>query len=175
VKALLFKRPWWGGLVGLAGLFVLCSAAVHPFGSVKRPHGQNAAENDLQLPAEIAPLLKRSCMDCHSNRTVWPWYSYVAPMSWMVERDVHRAREHMNLSEWDQYSSGQREKLLTYIASEVRSHEMPPPQYTLIHRDAKLSAADTDHLYRWARAERRKLRAKVPVLPTSGGRSERKR
>ena len=108
-------------------------------------------------------------MDCHSNRTVWPWYSYVAPMSWLVERDVREGRDHMNLSEWDLYDFKQREKLLADIASAVKNREMPVSQYTLVHRDAKLSDAEADLLYAWARGERRRLKAKVAVIPTNAG------
>jgi hypothetical protein len=88
-------------------------------------------------------------------------------MSWLVERDVRRGRDYINLSEWNQYTSKQREKFLADIASVIKNGEMPLPQYTLIHRDAKLSNADTDLLYAWARAERRRLKAKLPVAPTS--------
>ena len=111
-------------------------------------------------------MFKRSCVDCHSNQTSWPWYSYFAPVSWFVERDVRRGRDHMNLSEWEQYSFKQQEKLLADIASAVENCEMPLPQYTLVHRQARLSDADRDMVYRWARAERRKLRAtSQPLVP----------
>jgi cytochrome c len=90
-------------------------------------------------------------------------------MSWLVERDVRRGRSHLNLSEWSQYNLNKRQKLLADIASEVKNHEMPLPQYTFIHRDAKLSDADSDLVYGWARVERRKLRASLAVVPTSGG------
>ena len=73
----------------------------------------------------------------------------------------------MNLSEWDQYTFKQREKLLADIASAVKNHEMPLPQYTLVHRDAKLLDADVDVLYAWARVERRRIKAMPPVVPTS--------
>jgi hypothetical protein len=115
--------------------------------------------DDLAMPLEVKALLGRSCRDCHSNQTVWPWYSYVAPTSWLVERDVRRGRDHMNLSHWPQYNFKQREKLLADIASVVKNHEMPLPQYTLIHRGAKLSDAERDILYHWARQERRKVKA----------------
>ncbi len=150
-------------------LLAVSSVAVHPFGSVKESERQAVSAGGLKMPPEIAAVLKRSCMDCHSNRTVWPWYSYVAPMSWMVERDVRRGRDEMNLSEWNQYGFNQQEKLLADIASAVGNHEMPLPQYTLIHRDAKLSTADTDLLYGWARVERRKLKASHPVVRAGDG------
>jgi Haem-binding domain len=156
---------------GFAGLLTLCSVAVHPSGPVKQSDWQAVPARDLHVPPELAPLLKRSCMDCHSNRTSWPWYSYVAPVSWLVERDVRRGRQHMNLSEWDQYTFKQREKLLAGIATAVKNREMPLPQYTLLHRDARLSDAETDRLYAWARVERRRLKTMLPVVPASAGQS----
>jgi hypothetical protein len=110
------------------------------------------------MPLEVRALARRSCYDCHSNETKWPWYSHVAPVSWLIERDVRAGRDHLNLSRWQDYSLQQKEKLLADIASVVKNHEMPLPQYTLLHRDAKLSDAETDIMYRWARTERRKLK-----------------
>ena len=123
----------------------------------------------LKVSPQIAAVLKRSCMDCHSNATVWPWYSYVAPASWLVERDVRRGRDHMNLSKWNQYDFKQQEKLLADIASAVKNRDMPLPQYTLVHRNSKLSDADTDLIYGWARMERRKLKAGHSVVRKDDG------
>lgn len=167
MKALFFRQLWlcFGGF---AGLLAACSLAVHPFGTPKQFDGHKLPIADLKPPPEVAAVFKRSCTDCHSNHTVWPWYSYVAPMSWLVERDVRRGRDHMNLSEWDQYTFKQREELLADIASAVKNREMPVPQYTLVHHDAKLSDADRDIVYGWARAERRKLKTSFPLLSTDG-------
>lgn len=144
---------------GFAILLAVCSIAVHPFGLPKQVDGHNLPGDDLELPPQLTAILNRSCMDCHSNRTVWPWYSYVAPVSWLVERDVRGGRDHMNLSAWHQYSLKQQQQLLADIGSAVKNREMPPPQYTLVHRDARLSDAETDIVYAWARAQRRKLKA----------------
>jgi hypothetical protein len=148
-------------------LLAVCSTAVHPFGSVKRPERHAATSGDLRLWPEVRAVLNRSCMDCHSNRTVWPLYSYVAPMSWLVERDVRYGRDRMNLSEWDQYTFKQRERLLADIATAVKNRDMPLRQYTFAHHDAKLSDADADLVYGWARVERRRLKALPPVVTTS--------
>ncbi len=80
-------------------------------------------------------------------------------MSWAVERDVRRGRDRFNLSQWDEYTLKQRKELLADIASAVKNGEMPLPQYTLIHRAAKLSDAQRELVYGWARTERRKLRS----------------
>jgi Haem-binding domain len=137
----------------------VCSSAAHPFGTPKRFDARRPAVEDLKIPPEVAALLRRSCTDCHSNQTVWPWYSYVAPVSWLVEKDVHAGRERLNLSEWRQYTFKQREKLLADVATVVKNREMPLPQYLAVHRHAGLSDAETDILYGWARTERRKLRS----------------
>jgi Haem-binding domain len=164
VKAFLFKHARLGAGV-FVGLLALCSIAVHPFGSMKLAQGQAVPAGGLKVQPEIAAVLKRSCMDCHSNQTAWPWYSYVAPVSWLVERDVRRGRDHMNLSEWSLYDVTRQQKLLADIASAVKNREMPLPQYMLVHRDAKLSDADTDLVYGWARLERRKLRSSHKAVP----------
>ena len=146
-------------LGGTATLIAVLSLVIHPFGRPKENRGQKADFATLHLPTETAAVVKRSCMDCHSNETAWPWYSYVAPASWLVERDVHSGRDHMNLSEWQQYSFKQRRKLLADIASAVKNGDMPLPQYTLVHRDAMLSDSERDRIYHWARIERRRMRA----------------
>ncbi len=76
-----------------------------------------------------------ACFDCHSNETKWPWYSNIAPMSWLVQSDVNEGREHMNLSEW---TPGQGSE----AAEKVQADEMPPFQYLLAHPEARLSDAD---------------------------------
>jgi hypothetical protein len=105
--------------------------------------------------------MKQACADCHSNQTVWPWYSYVAPVSWLVEKDVRRGRDELNLSRWSDYSPNKQQKLLADMATVLKNREMPLPQYALMHSDAKLSDAEIDMLYQWARVERRKMRAAI--------------
>ena len=166
MKSIYLSHPWLSS-GALAGLLVVCSAAVHPFGTPKQPGREGAPPSGLDLPPDMSAVVKRACIDCHSNQTVWPWYSYVAPVSWLIERDVHRGRAHMNLSEWQQYTFTQRQKLLADIASAVKNREMPLSQYTLIHRGARLSDADRNLVYNWARAERRKLRAALSCVSKS--------
>lgn len=154
----LLRHPWIS-IAALAALVAVCSIIVHPYDAPKQFPGHKASIDDLKLPAEITTIFKRSCADCHSSQTAWPWYSYVAPVSWLVERDVRRGRDHMNFSEWQQYTMQQRQKLLADVASAVKNGAMPLPQYTFIHRQATLSDAERDLVYQWARRERRRLRA----------------
>jgi len=89
--------------------------------------------------------------------TEWPWYSYVAPVSWMIEDDVRRGRSHMDLSRWEEYTADQRIALLEQIPMIVRNRSMPLPRYRLLHPEARLSDSDIDHLSQWTRTERDRL------------------
>jgi Haem-binding domain len=94
----------------------------------------------------IASTLERSCNDCHSNRTVWPWYSQVAPVSWLVAHDVNEGRNALNFSEWRLYGPEKAQKLLGEICETVREGEMPVKQYTLLHPRARLTPSDVHSL-----------------------------
>ena len=102
------------------------------------------------VPSDVAALLRKACYDCHSNETVYPWYSYVAPVLWLVIRDVNEGREELNFSEWDKLEVSKKGKKLEEIADEVPEGEMPMFIYPLMHKDAKLSGADRKLIAGWA-------------------------
>lgn len=87
-------------------------------------------------------VIDRSCRDCHSNETNWPWYSTVSPASWLIARDVEEGRKVLNFSEWADYRPDQRRKLLKKSCEEVREREMPLAVYTLLHRTATLTPTE---------------------------------
>jgi mono/diheme cytochrome c family protein len=91
---------------------------------------------------ETKALFKRACFDCHSNETVWPWYSNVAPMSWLVQMDVNNGRSQMNFSEWN----ANRGINASFIEMVIKEGEMPPPQYLMMHPEARLTQAEKDQL-----------------------------
>ncbi|HTX91495.1 MAG TPA: heme-binding domain-containing protein [Anaerolineales bacterium] len=90
---------------------------------------------------QTAALVKRACYDCHSNQTVWPWYSYVAPVSWLVYHDVMEGRSRLNFSEWNRPQLGAGE-----LAEIIQEGEMPPFQYLPMHPSARLSATEKQQL-----------------------------
>jgi hypothetical protein len=102
------------------------------------------------VPGPVQQILDRSCIDCHSNRTRWPWYSSIAPISWVVASDVKEGREHMNFSEWGTYNRGRIISRLDMIVSQVDKGDMPLPGYLLLHRDARLTEEQKDTLCSWA-------------------------
>jgi len=145
--------------VGLAATSLVFGASLlHPFGPVKQERLDVASFTSAGAPPEITHLVERACQNCHSERTEWPWYSYVAPMSWMIENDVSSARTHMNLSHWQDYTVEKRIDLLTRIAVEVRNRKMPLPKYVKVHSEARLSTEEVQQLYSWAHSERKRLK-----------------
>lgn len=149
------------GLIMLAGIALIgvCSALIHPFGNVKGQGSDGILLLDSSFDPQVTKTLQRSCQNCHSEKTEWPWYSYVAPMSWMIENDVQDARRHMNLSHWNGYNAEEQELILSKMAIFIKHRAMPPARYLWMHPDAKLSDTDAAYLYQWAQARRKRLQA----------------
>lgn len=120
----------------------------------------------MQLTPQVAAILDRSCMDCHSNKTRWPWYSNVVPASWFLVGHIGHARRRMNLTDWPDKVKVQDNNLMM-MCNEVRHGDMPIGSYTWIHRSAKLSAEDVQAICDWTESERRRLAAS-PAGPPSG-------
>lgn len=113
----------------------------------------------LAVDPAVASVWQRSCNDCHSHRTVWPWYSHVAPVSWLVVSDVNQGRKVLNFSEWAGYRPEEQQKQLSEICKEVSEGEMPGLSYTLMHRHAKLSTGDASAICGWTRTSVQKVSA----------------
>ena len=109
-------------------------------------------EEEIEAPADVATILRESCYDCHSGETRWPWYSHLAPVSWLIAHDVDEGGEYLNLSTWNRYGPEQRAELLEEICDEVVEGAMPPWYYLPMHRGARLSEADRARLLSWVRS-----------------------
>ena len=108
--------------------------------------------SDLQAPAEIAEILRRSCYDCHSYETRWPWYTYVAPVSWWITEHVNHGRSEMNFSEWPVFDFEEIEYAARDIEEQVSEGKMPLPSYLRLHDEARLTEEERQALIRWARS-----------------------
>jgi Haem-binding domain len=156
-------------MAGLLLLFVIVECAslfIHPFGSVSASSTEAPLMNTANIEQPVLDVMQRSCQNCHSDRTSWPWYSHVAPVSWLIQKDVHNGREHWNMSKWDQYSLDQRQDILSRIAPMVRNRQMPLPKYLALHPEAKLTDSDVDLIYRWSRSERKRIKSESSQLPS---------
>lgn len=125
------------GLLGGVGALLVAQAV--PYG---RDHSNPPVTGEPAWPsARVRELADRACFDCHSHATRWPWYSHVAPMSWLVQRDVDRGRRRLDFSAWDRPQRGAHE-----AAEEVEKGEMPPWFYLPLHAEARLSDAEKAEL-----------------------------
>jgi hypothetical protein len=105
-------------------------------------HNPPVVHEPLWRSPETRALAVRACFDCHSNETVWPWYTRVAPFSWLVARDVAGGRAALNFSEWGTARGEGAEEM----AEVILEGEMPPAIYLLIHPSAALNADEVDLL-----------------------------
>lgn len=141
--------------VALAALVLMASlllARVHPFGDAGLFSGprDKAALLDSNVPPQVRSILTNKCADCHSTQTRTPFYGRFAPISWLLERDILEGRDHMNFSAWNTYSADQQETFKAKIVQETKSHEMPLPQYRMIHWNSSITPADLAILTQWA-------------------------
>ena len=114
-------------------------------------------EAALTVPPDISLILGRSCNDCHSHKTVYPWYANIQPTGWFLKDHIEHGSEHLNLSVFNTYSRDRKAKKLDEICEEVESQRMPLPSYLLLHRDAVLTEDERQSLCAWAQSERDRL------------------
>lgn len=110
-------------------------------------------------PPPVAAMLHAACYDCHSSETKWPWYSRVAPMSWLIADDVKEGRENLNLSDWPADNPARAAKRLENMSEEIDNGEMPLKKYTAIHKDARFTESQRKELTGWLDAEAARLKA----------------
>ena len=131
---------------GTALAIALCAAQLVPVA-----RSNPAQRNFPEAAVEVHALMRRSCHDCHSSETRWPWYASVAPVSFLVARNVKDGRRKLNLSTWDSYDEMRKARKKREIAEEIGRGEMPPWYYVSLHPGAKLSAAERVLIIKWAK------------------------
>lgn len=120
---------------------------------MKQPERTNPpVVSEVVAPPEVAAILERACYDCHSNETAWPWYSYVAPVSWWVVEHVDHGRKDLNFSDWPVLDFEELEHAFHDIDEQIEKGEMPLPSYLRMHPEARLSEADKRTLRAWAQS-----------------------
>ncbi|MHC5068506.1 MAG: heme-binding domain-containing protein [Planctomycetota bacterium] len=101
----------------------------------------------------IVDLLRRACYDCHSNETRWPWYAYVAPVSWDISEHVIEGRQELNFSEWGSYSERKQRRSLGEIVEVLDEGSMPLTDYSDQHPEAQLTTTEMETLRAWAESQ----------------------
>jgi len=149
------KKRWTWILIALFVIFVALQftnpartnpPVVNDFLAVENP------------PPAIATMFRGACYDCHSYETKWPWYSHIAPVSWLIASDVQGGRRHLNFSEWPATDPGRAAKRLANASEELGYKDMPPPKYQALHPEARLTADQRQQLIQWLDQEAKRLK-----------------
>ena len=125
------------------GLFIFAQ-----FIQTDKTNSQSDPKLEIETPQNIAQIFKSSCYDCHSNETIWPIYSYVAPMSWSIKSHVENGRNALNFSIWNSYDEAKKQKLQQEIFRTIYA-SMPPKSYIAFHKEADLSKEQREQVRNW--------------------------
>ena len=134
-------------LAYIAGAVALIAVAIQlvPVARTNPP-----VQTEISAPPDVMRVLEKSCYDCHSHETVWPWYSRVAPVSWLVVQDVTEGRENLNFSTWNAYDEREQVHNIKEIVEEVEKGKMPLPKYVRQHPQARVTPEELALLKEWA-------------------------
>jgi hypothetical protein len=103
----------------------------------------------INVPPDVDMVLTRSCGDCHTNQTIYPWYSQVQPVAWWLSDHIAEGRQQLNFSTFNTYTARRKQNKLEAICEQIRSGEMPLPSYTWVHRDAILTDSEKTAICKW--------------------------
>jgi len=146
-------------LAGRVGVAMVVGAGAIQLARPARTNPPTDPSRTMASIAHVPPgfqnVLERGCRDCHSHDTRWPWYSEVAPVSWLVIDDVNHGRRHFNYSDWAQQDQDHIPEVLKKICELTRKQEMPLPIYLWLHPDSRLSDQDIATLCDWTDRELR--------------------
>lgn len=148
------RRPWAryaGAAAGPLLLALLAAQLVRPAPPRGVLPGDGTLLDHVAVPDPVQVLLRRACSDCHSEETRWPWYSRIAPVSWLVARDVRHGRSDLDFSRWSTDPAREPTPLqrLRWICRDIRREIMPPRLYLLAHPEARLSEQEEDRICAW--------------------------
>ena len=149
------------------GYALIAALIIIQFFSIEKNVSTTPAEQDISklyaVPADVAAILKTSCNDCHSNNTIYPWYSKIQPVAWWLQHHVNEGKHELNFNEFASYSIRRQYRKLEEVIEQVKENEMPLGSYTLIHKDAVLSEQQKATLTNWAQSIRDSIKAKYPA------------
>ena len=150
------RRP-----VKSAGILLIAVLIILQFLQPERNLESEGSDIDLMavlsVPDQVAVLLKNSCYDCHSNRTAYPWYSRISPVSWYLASHIREGKAELNLSEFGNLEKSRKVGALGDICDVIDSGAMPLKSYLLIHRNARIGQPGMDALCSWSEAEAMKI------------------
>lgn len=135
-------------LIGLLVIFLVIQL-IHPARNIGGQDMPNDISRVVAMPAQVRGILKKSCYDCHSNHTDYPWYTYVQPIHWLMNSHIKAGKEELNFSEFATYSRRRQQNKLRSVANSLKDGSMPLSSYTLIHRNAILTETEKTLIVNW--------------------------
>jgi hypothetical protein len=148
-------------MLGLLAVLVIIQF-IHPKKNRVSGPQANAIASAYPVPGDVRMILEKACYDCHSNNTVYPWYSRIQPVDWWLNNHVNNGKKHLNFDEYTNKSLRSQYHKMEEIAKEVKDGGMPLGSYTWMHSDAKLTGDEKNRLIQWANSIRDTLEAKYP-------------
>lgn len=112
----------------------------------------NSIEQKYNTPKNVQAILKKACFDCHSNNTVYPWYSHIQPIGFWLNNHINEGKEELNFSEFNSYENKKARKKMEKVISSQEKGWMPLSSYTLIHKDATLTSTEKTIIIDWAKS-----------------------
>jgi len=146
------------GILILLIILVLVIQFFRPERNISTSASSAAIVNQYPISEEIQGILKNSCYDCHSNNTVYPWYSNIQPFAWWQKSHVEEGKSELNFDEFGRYDLQKQRHKLDEVIEVIQNDEMPLSSYTIIHRSAVLSADKKNKLIAWAQQLRKTIR-----------------
>lgn len=134
-------------LLGFAAAFII----IQFFRPAKNTSGDTSKDisTKYQVPDSVRSILQKACNDCHSNKTVYPWYAEVQPVAWWLNDHINKGKWHLNFSSFTNLKIAVQKKKMEECIDEIKQGEMPLASYTLVHTTAKLSEVEKQTIYRW--------------------------
>lgn len=135
----------------------------------------NSLAQHYTVPDNIKPILDKACNDCHSNKTVYPWYANIQPVGWWLQNHVNDGKRHLNFDEFSSYPPKRQQKKLDEVIEQIKKGEMPLDSYTWIHKNAILTDQEKQSLTNWADGLMNEIASKnnLPPIQEQEGPGER--
>jgi hypothetical protein len=156
-RSVVLLRRAFVGLIIVASVALAVTAAIVD-GIGNQIVMQKSLLTGSNVPVPVRAILEHACQDCHSENTVWPWYSHIAPIGWQIHTDVERGRAFMDLSKWNDFTESERRGFTAVIGAAVQNNLMPPRKYVWLHPVARLSSDELELVRAWALAENKRAK-----------------
>lgn len=136
---------------------------IHPKRNRSEGPQPNYIGNNFSIPSDVKSILRKACDDCHSNNTVYPWYSKLQPVDWWMDKHVRNGKKHLNFDEYTNKSLRYQYHKMEETVEMVKEEEMPLKSYTWAHKDAILTEAEKTAIINWAEGIKKEMESKYPI------------